>query len=121
MVLQEQQVNISGVLPALMPFIEQSGIFSRMVIPHDPAVPGVPGATTQFQRWWVNSVPDWQASQFRVSTFNCPSSPITENPGTGRVIMALWGNNGGGTTQSRLSQPAVAITNYAGGEWLEWR
>ncbi len=47
----------SGVLPALMPFIEQSGIFNQMVIPHDPAVPGVPGANTQFQRWWVNSVP----------------------------------------------------------------
>ncbi len=103
----------SGVLPALMPFIEQSGIFSRMVIPHDPSVPGLPGATTQFQRWWVNSVPDWQASQFRVSVFNCPSAVTIENPGVGRVIMALWGNNGGGTTQSRLSQPAVAITHYA--------
>jgi prepilin-type N-terminal cleavage/methylation domain-containing protein/prepilin-type processing-associated H-X9-DG protein len=103
----------SGVLPALMPFIEQTGIFNQLVVPHDPAVPGVPGAMTQFQRWWVNSVPDWQASQFRVSTFNCPSAVVPQNPGVGRVIMALWGNNGGGTTQSRLTQPAVAITNYA--------
>ena len=103
----------SGVLPALLPYIEQSSIFAQFAIPHDAAVPGVAGAVTQFQRWWVNSVPDWRASQFRVSVLNCPSSPVTANPGSGRVIMALWGNNGGGTTQSRLAQPAVAITNYA--------
>jgi prepilin-type N-terminal cleavage/methylation domain-containing protein/prepilin-type processing-associated H-X9-DG protein len=103
----------SGVLPILLPYIEQDNLFRQFAVPHDPSTPG--NGTTQFQRWWVNSPPDWQAAQFRVKVLECPSSPFVGVPSTGRVIMALWGNNNGGTTQSRLSggSLAMASTNYA--------
>jgi prepilin-type N-terminal cleavage/methylation domain-containing protein/prepilin-type processing-associated H-X9-DG protein len=103
----------SGVLPILLPYIEQDNIFKQFRTPHDPASPG--NGTTQFQRWWVNSPPDFQAGQFRVKILECPSSPTAGTPGT-RTVMALWSNTGGGTTQSRLTSAgalAQGTTNYA--------
>jgi prepilin-type N-terminal cleavage/methylation domain-containing protein/prepilin-type processing-associated H-X9-DG protein len=104
----------SGVLPILLPYIEQDNIFRQFLVPHTPDSPG--NGTSAFQRWWVNSIPDWQAAQVRVKVLECPSSPFVGVAPTGAMVVALWGNNFGGTTQSRLGggQLALATTNYVG-------
>ncbi|MBA4062791.1 MAG: hypothetical protein C0501_03625 [Isosphaera sp.] len=101
----------SGVLPIILPYIEGDNIFRQFLTPHDPTSPG--NGTTQGQRWWINSAPDFQASQFRVKVLECPSDPGVGTQPT-RVVAALWSNTGGGTTQSRLGggNNVLASTNY---------
>jgi prepilin-type N-terminal cleavage/methylation domain-containing protein len=96
-----------GPWPMVIPFIEQDNIFKQFA--------NQMTASSRSPSWWVGSAPDFQAAQFRIKAMECPSSPFLGQQSTGRVIMALWGNTGGGTTQSRLSGSSLAMasTNYA--------
>ncbi|MGF1581374.1 MAG: DUF1559 domain-containing protein, partial [Gemmataceae bacterium] len=91
-------VNV-GNLPAILPYIEQKNLYELL--------------SKDWQRttWWgANNQP----SQFRVPTFECPSSRARQYPGAVAQITYSSNSPGSGTLNLSLwpSNPNPGLTNY---------
>ena len=110
-----------GVLPYLLPYVEQGNLYQSMM-------QGVPadylGATAVYSPWWANGS-TWTAAQTRVPTFLCPSDNAYANtvgtitsahtfsaPGAVDEDLSFFPIGGGGDNLGRTNYAGVA--GYAG-------
>jgi prepilin-type N-terminal cleavage/methylation domain-containing protein len=102
-----------GVLPILLPYLEQDNIYRSLNVNWNPTAPGNP--------WW-NDDANWAAAQNHIKTFICPSDDPYQSqigtsvlyttwsprPNTGTVTFYYFSNPNGGADLGRTNYVGVA-------------
>jgi prepilin-type N-terminal cleavage/methylation domain-containing protein/prepilin-type processing-associated H-X9-DG protein len=116
-----------GVLATLLPYIEQDNIYKMLPINTNLTATGT--------NWWA-STPAWNASFFKIKSFECPSDsftpgdrvymlivPVTTGSGGGNAYFYYFGDSSAPPTYDfgRTSYLGVAGgVGYTGDPWDRW-
>ena len=119
-----------GVMPYLYPFMEQSVLWTpysrlRETDPTKRASTATSATSYRFRPWWEDPAgqpPDqpnimdtcWDASQFRLGMFLCPSDEAYSNDFANARYLHTWPNTLGMSGWFASSTPDLGRTNYLG-------
>jgi len=106
-----------GILPQLLPFIEQDNLYQQIAIWKGVDFrPGTTSATYLPETVYFNDATTWNLARYSIGAFLCPSDPQKTSSGNTPSRMHMWETATGGSFTIGLfaGEQGTGATNYMG-------